>query len=74
MKKVIIQTNTFFINQVATTQEDNHHGLLDKWDLYSDGEGVNKVGTLTKHYFGIYVVLHPNAIRYTFASSDIGFL
>lgn len=73
MKTVYVQGNKFLSQATPTTQEDNHFGIYMRWDLFSDTEGKNKVGSLICYNDGNYAVLHPNAIRYTFAKNEVGF-
>ncbi len=69
MKNVYIQGNHFLAEQIATSQEDNHFGIKDKWDLYNP-DTKKEAGFLVQYnktnMYGEYTVIHNNNIRYSF--------
>ena len=63
MKKVTIQNNVFFCEQLATTQEGNFGQILDKWNLYKELKSEPKlVGKLVKYMNGTFQVFHDYVI------------
>ena len=74
MKKVTIQHNEFLASSTATTQEDNHGGILDRWDLFVLGGNGTLIGKLVKYYKGGFAVFHAPGIRYDIDASQVKFI
>lgn len=74
-KMVKIQNNTFIVKDTPTTQEDIHFGIKNRFDLFQEFEGTEKLaGRLVEYLSGEFSVLHDPCIRYNFPKSQILFL
>jgi len=72
MQTVKLQTNIFFVESRPTTQEDNHAGILDRWDVYlSKDDKTSKVGNMVKyeHSYAIFM----NMLRFDFYNNAVSF-
>jgi hypothetical protein len=74
-QKVTIQTNDFLAIQTPDTQEDNHHGIKERWDLFQSIGDFDKTiaGKLVQYYNGNYAVFHSGSIRYDIPNHQVIF-
>lgn len=84
LRKITIQHNEFIGAQRPTTQEDNHAGITDRFDLYfppsqltngmaSDMQNgkLPKVGHFVTYHNGEYAVFHHGRIRYNISPTYV---
>jgi len=68
-----IQSNNFFGSSLAITQEDEHHGVINRFDLYHDVAKLQFFGRLICYNNGTYSVLQyvdTYYIRFNFTDEN----
>ncbi len=56
MKTVTINDRTYGFNTLADTQEDNHHGIAERFELLNVNNYDHRIGSLIKYTDGSYGV------------------
>jgi len=55
MQTISLQSNTVFVEQRPTTQEDNYGSITDRWEVYlTNNDDSSIVGMLIKYQDGRY--------------------
>jgi hypothetical protein len=69
MKKIKIQSNELLVEDMPTTQEDNHFGVINRWRIFAERTNV---GQLVKYTDNTYAVL-TNSMRFNIKENEVTF-
>lgn len=53
--RINIQGNEFEAVQIPTTQDDNHHGVLERYELYQNENLYGKIAIWNGSKFGLVI-------------------